>query len=186
MPQTVTQKTKTRTYGVLIAVALSALFVDRFLLGGHPVSVEASAEDRANAAVDKVLALTPTGLSIPELPFPRNLPDTADAPPSRDIFAFPTAPQPDSDGQAEGERKGKGAPVLSDASTFATRNHLEAVLSNNAFQVAVVNGLWMRTGQTLDACTLVRIEGTRAYFECPDGTPVLDLAGKPATKRRPR
>ena len=182
-----TQKTKTRTYGVLIALALSALFVDRFLLGGQSAPVEASANEPTHAAVDRVLALTPTGLSIPELPFPRNLPDTSDAPSSRDLFAFPAKPDPKPAPSGRGEeRNANGALVLSDTATFIKEKHLDALLSNKSFQVAVVNGLWMRAGQSLDGCTLVRVEGTRAYFGCPDGTPVLDLAKKPSTKRRPR
>ena len=172
------QETKTRTYVLIIVLALAAFGVDRFLIGGHAAPAEAATKGSARAAVERVLAMTPTGLPIPELPFPRNLPDVPAGPASRDLFAFPSAVH---DGRA-GRRTADARRGLSDAAAFAVRNHLYAVLSDGGLQVAVVNGLWMQTGQTLDACTLTRVEGTRAYFQCAKDEAILDLVEKPRTR----
>lgn len=153
----------------IIALALGALFVDRFLLDGGESPAPAVADD-ATSPVRHDHAASPDaeGLSIPELPFPRSLPDAAHRILQRDLFAFPAVDAADSESR-------RGNTRLSDAETFAAGHRLEAVLSDGQFAIAVVNGMWLRIGHRLDGCTLTRIERTRAYFSCGKDQAVLDL-----------
>jgi hypothetical protein len=175
----VTQKSKTRVYVAIIIVALAALFVDRFLLGGKSLPATAVAKESAAHGVKSKSDATPDGLSIPELPFPRNLPRAGDPALMRDLFAFVGASQDDRGAAGRAGRGAKSsADALSDAASFGSTHHLDAVLLGSGLEVAVINNVWVQKGQTLDGCTLERIEKTRAYLKCGEDQAVLDLATK--------
>jgi len=159
-------------YIAITLLALGALFVDRFLFGGSTAPAEVAAQDTVQEITARVQALSPTGLSIPELPFPRNLTALSDAATVRDLFA-PPGPEPASKRGAAAHRQDA---AKADAETFTSRNRLEAVLSDRETPMAVVNGKWIRVGQSVDGCTLTRVEGTRAYFQCVEEAIVWDLA----------
>jgi len=49
---------------------------------------------------------------------------------------------------------------------FKERHTVSAVASSGAFTMAIVDGVWMGVGQSLDGCVLTRISGETAVFDC--------------------
>ena len=170
-----TRQNKNRTYIVVILLALCALAVDRFVLSGVTGPATVSADEATRELTARIQALTPTGLSIPELPFPRNLPSSNGRPVTRDLFAPVTLETSDATDTLNATKK--------DRQTFAERNRLEAVISDGSTHIAVINGLWIQPGQSHDGCVLTRVMGNRAHFKCPEGETVLDVCGTHQTRR---
>lgn len=168
------KRTKNRIYVAITLVALCALFFDRLVLNGSTNPAPATAAVAAQDVATRTGDLTPAALSIPELPFPRNLPHPSTGLLQRDIFAPPgVSASPDRSKQDGKSRK------MSDAVTFTTRNRLEAVLSDTSGAIAVVNGKWVYIGQSFDGCTLTRINGATAIFHCGDSETVLNVVQDP-------
>lgn len=116
-------------------------------------------------------------ISVPELPFPRNLKPVEPTAAMRDIFARPisaataTANEDDGDGMGGSPKTGEKRPM--GRATFMTEHRLEAVMINEGLRVAIVNGQWKQIGDCLDGCTLLDITGESAVFHCPDGDALL-------------
>ncbi len=68
-----------------------------------------------------------------------------------------------------------GGPGPVTSAIFFTQHRLDAIMSDQDLIIAVVDGTLVQPGQVIDGCTLTRLEGTRAYFNCFDGEAVLDL-----------
>ncbi len=183
-----------RRKGVFFAVMLcgaAALVVDRCALSQE--RAVARGEPRASARAGRRSRPTPAaqespsptlqaedGSSIPELPFPRGLPAFGPSAAVRDLFAppLPTSAR-DSRGLATDKRSAwstgqQNAGRVSSA-TFMTRHHLNGVLLHQRLRIAIVDGMWLRIGQSVDGCTLLGIGGNRARFECFDGQAELKV-----------
>ncbi len=120
-------------------------------------------------------------LSIPEVPFPRGLSASDNRLATmRDLFAPPREvlerlarkDGTDKDDPAAGSSEGAGRP---NSATFVTQNRLDGVLLYQRLEIAIVNGLWVRIGQSVEGCTLAAISGKEARFECYDGEAVLTV-----------
>jgi hypothetical protein len=111
-------------------------------------------------------------LAVPEVPFPRGLPLWDGREPLRDVFSRTTNGLPDNDSSRSGQ-DGRAAP--SACADFAGAHRLEAVLVQERLRIAVVNGRWLRVGETVDGCTLIEIVGENGRFRCRDGEIVLSL-----------
>jgi hypothetical protein len=170
-------RTKQRMYLSLMGVCAVALLVDRLVLRRS-----ATAPASADAAVGATRGEGGAGTAesrrepIPELPFPRGLSSIESAEGFRDIFS-------PSDNSASGEaarrRQGAGgsesAPAARDS--FVAAHRLDAVMEAEGLKIAIVNGVWVRVGQSVSGCALREIRGTEARFACSDGDAVLIVAG---------
>lgn len=169
--------TRKRVYLIVIGVGGVALLVDRFVLN-DPATGPKPARAAVNRLDENASAENAGKVPIPEIPFPKNLPD---APPSdalRDIFVRPdnAGATAGSDGAAGHDSKQPEKTKESSQGEFVKRYSLDAVFREADLQVAVVNGHWLRIGDTIGACTLVSIRETAARFRCPDGDAVLDIS----------
>lgn len=131
---------------------------------------------------------TPPPSSIPELPFPRDIePYDADSP-IPDLFAPPESivARAAADGAA-----GKATPdggqntsvVGAARATFRLKHRLTAVLIDERLRIAIVDGMWVRVGQSLDGCVLSAVSGNEARFACHDGESVLQITDGNAAVR---
>ena len=180
---------KKQLYLGVMLLGGAALFVDRFLLPSSataPAPVAAT-PTRAGRSLRPATADAPgkdpaVELSVPELPFPRNLPPWDHSGPMRDLFSpltagvQTTADNPDA-------ASGQGT-----CAAFSREHRLEAVFvesgatGNGAaegLRIAVIDGRWVRVGETLDGCTLIEADGNKVRFRCRDGELSLRLAAAP-------
>lgn len=187
---------KTKVYLALIAAGLLALAVDRTYLGASTPSstvaslVDPDSHDSKEEDVESASAprhrpapklVAPSKLSVPELHFPRSLPVYDPATEMRDLFA-----RSDSNGSAAGNalpaRGGSSKRTIANQAigreAFQATHRIDAVMVQDSLKIAVVDGRWMRVGDVLDTCTLIRIEGDAAEFQCHDGDTVLSPSGR--------
>jgi len=178
-----------------MACGAIALLVDRVVFSGSdstPAQAHAQ-EDRPDrrstkphqipsAAAAKLAAAKASTVlaSIPELPFPRNLPAFDSSGSFRDIFSPPGSDDQGRRRPGSGSRPDKAA--LS-AAQFSTKHRLDAVLIRDELKIAIVDASPLRDGDSLDGCQLVRISGTSVEFSCGGGPAVLNLSN-PLEKSR--
>lgn len=174
---------KKRTYLVLMAIGAAALAVDRFVLPTpvtEPGTAVALSTTTPAATVDHSDTESAPALSIPELPFPRELKPLDQTAVVRDLFAPPSsALHPNTDGAptdkdasmtGNGDRTGEAT-----GAAFLTQHRLTGVLIRKGLKIAVVDDAWVRIGQELDGCKLVALTGNEATFACPDQDVVLKV-----------
>ena len=176
---------KKRIYAAILALAGSALLLDRVMLVGPPQA--ASADNVAHRSLSALGVQTPTARTpplaptpFPELPLHDTLPRHL-----RDVFA-PAAlaqnallgPEQEDAIPAIDSRRGETGAVQPER--FEEDHRLLAVMISDHVTVAVVDDRWLRVGDSLDGCELVEISGTGVSFRCPHGTAFLS-----ATDDRP-
>jgi len=169
---------KKKTYLAIIALGGVGVLVDRFILTA-PVSQPTEA-----VAATPTHSAEPTGKgtqsgsfalrSIPELPFPRGLEAYHAGEEFRDLFAPPGSqwrgrPGDGRTDNAEGSRR------LTTASSFPQRHKLTGVVLLERLGIAVVDGSWLRIGESLDGCLLTEIGNNSARFRCSDGETSLEV-----------
>jgi len=116
-------------------------------------------------------------LSIPELPFPRNLNPYDPSAPIRDIFMRPpsaaveTADQAASDSPESAATSGEKQRI--GRAAFAAQHRLDAIMIQQRLKIAILDGRWMQVGDVIDGCTLFVINGESAVFRCRDGDALL-------------
>jgi len=115
-----------------------------------------------------------TTMATLELPFPRTIPAWDPRTPIRDIFA------PFSDGDAADKRHprspGGGDAGKASCADFVARHHLDAVLVQESLKIAILDGVWVRMGESIDGCVLTEIVGHKVRFRCRDGDTSLALS----------
>ena len=170
---------KKRIYLGVIGLCGIALLVDRLVITqGATAPAEALAHVRKPSLKPSDADADRKTVSIPELPFPRMLKPMDPAEPMRDLFAPPdNRLGSDRTGNARGRRGTGTRGNASSASrqAFLASHHLKAILDDPRLKIAIVDGLWVRIGQTVGGCRLTKVEGIRACFTCPDGEAVLIL-----------
>ena len=153
----------------------AALVVDRCILTPSvtmPASVAAS-DVKSPARPPAAAAVPPDApLSIPELPFPRGIPTWDPRAPIRDLFA------PHSGGSATDKARSTSSEDAAKGTCVAfTKDHrLDAVLLQERLKIAIVDGVWVRIGESVDGCVLSEIVGNKVRFLCRDGDVVLTLS----------
>jgi hypothetical protein len=173
---------KKQVYFVILIVSGLALAVDRFVLSGSvsaPEKVKASPpEALASPADSTVAAAEGEAPAIPELPFPHGVERFTFGSDIPDLFAPPrhfvrgdTVPSVTGVDNPGGEDKPPTRGLNSSA--FAIQHELDGVLDHQRLKIAIIGGRWMRIGDEIDGCTLARISGDVARFECRDGEAVL-------------
>ncbi len=176
-------KSRRKTYLVLLAVAALGLVMDRFLFTGSATApAEASAATAARPSVGRGAATGNAGpsSSIPEIPFPTGLVAAEALSKIPDVFAPPSvrlrgesgAGPPYNAGTGDG---GRGPSERLSAAAFESRHTLDGVLVYQRLKMAVLGGRPVRIGDTIDGCTLEDVSGYRARFECHDGPAVLKV-----------
>ena len=113
-------------------------------------------------------------LTALELPFPRAIPVWNPQSPIRDLFA------PFSDEDTADKRHAR-SPRGVDAghgtcADFESRHRLEAVLVQESLKIAILDGTWVRIGESVDGCALTEIVGNKVRFRCRDGDTTLALS----------
>ncbi len=127
---------------------------------------------------------TPPPSSIPELPFPRDIePYDADSP-IPDLFTPPeSVVARGAAGEATPDGGQKTSVVGAARETFRLKHRLNGVLIDERLRIAIVDGMWLRTGQSLDGCVLSAVSGNEARFACHDGESVLEITDGSAGMR---
>lgn len=186
-------KTKTIIYTAVVGVGLIALVVDRCFLGATAPQSSAAGEPDDNISHDQELhaqtaaparrrpavAAAAGKISVPELHFPRNLPTFDSAMELRDLFQRPGV-APARGGKSIAGHPGGDEEKAIGRESFAAAHHVDGVFVQERLKIAIVNGKWVREGEKIDECTLLRIEGDSAVFQCHDGDTVLSPARKNA------
>jgi hypothetical protein len=177
----------------LLAVGAIALTADRWIFSdGAAVTDPATAlgQHAPQSAVSAPVSLDSLrGMSIPELPFPHHLPTPDHQEPIRDLFAPPERvlekdPSPGIDAGRSGPRGDKQAADKSDSSgdksadsdTFVSQHRLNGVLIDESLKIAIVDGAWVRVGESVTGCTLLKVSGNEVRFKCSDGEAVLKVS----------
>jgi hypothetical protein len=172
-----------RTYFAVMIVGGLALVVDRCVPSDgtlDPVAAVARVPGDSPTPASARPGETPPASSIPELPFPRDIelydPDS----PIPDLFTPPESvlPRDATDGAAgkatqDGERN--TSVVGAARATFRLKHRLTGVLIDERLRIAIVDGMWVRVGQSLDGCVLSAVSGNQARFACHDGESVLEI-----------
>lgn len=175
----VSRAKKKRIYLGVIGLCGIALLVDRLVITqGASAPAEALADVRRPILKSSDAGTAKKTVSIPELPFPRMLKPIDPAETIRDLFA-----PPDNSGGSGSAGNARGRPgtgsrgdaLSTSRHAFLAGYHLEAVLDDQRLKIAIVDGLWVRIGQTVGGCRLTKVEGVRACFACPDGEAVLTM-----------
>lgn len=187
-------KTKTVIYSAVVGVGLIALVVDRCFLGATAPQSSAAGEPGDDIEQDHsahsqsappsrrrpAVAAAAGKISVPELHFPRNLPTFDSAMEMRDLFQRPGI-APVRGGKASAGQSGDDEETAIGRESFAAVHHVDGVFVQERLKIAIVNGKWVREGEKIDECTLLRIEGDSAVFQCHDGDTVLSPARKSAS-----
>ena len=189
-------KRKKTIYAAILALGAAALLIDRLL---SPPSVQlAAASDRPLTALGVETPEAPAAsVAAAPVPAPRRRPSerSEDSPflPVRDLFATTDTVRtallgvPD-DPLSPNPLSGPGG--LADVATaaiFEQEHRLTGVMVRAAgfsprgdLSIAVVDGVWLRVGDTLDGCKLIDITGAGVSFQCAGGVASLSAVTRPA------
>lgn len=173
-----------KMYIVVTVLGGAALMVDRCILtpsATMPASVKADA-GRGSGTRGQGPAVPPTpdprspaeSLATLELPFPRGIPAWNPQSSIRDLFApFSDEDAPDkrSPRLARGADAGHGT-----CAAFESQRRLDAVLVQESLKIAILDGAWVRIGESLGGCVLTEIVGNKVRFRCRDGDTILALS----------
>ena len=168
-------RAKKQIYIAFMLLGGVALVVDRCVLTPSvtmPASVAASVAATAPPP-SAASASSADTLAILELPFPRAIPAWDPRSPIRDIFA------PFSDDDTADKRRTR-SPRGADAghgtcAGLLSQHHLEAVLVQDSLKIAILDGAWVRIGESVNGCVLTEIVGHKVRFRCRDGDTLLTL-----------
>lgn len=175
-------RSKKKTYLAVMLIGGAALVIDRCFLtpgvtGPAPVAASVTTTNSGVPAPGMDAPRPATAaqtLTTLELPFPRAIPVWNPQSPIRDIFA------PYSEGDAtdkprtRSHRNGDGGQGT--CAGFVSQYHLEAVLVQESLKIAILDGAWVKIGESIGGCVLTEIIGAKVRFRCRDGDAVLALS----------
>ena len=165
-------RAKKKIYIAVMLLGGVALVVDRCVLTTSvtmPATVAATAPPPPAAS-----APSAETLATLELPFPRAIPAWDPQSPIRDLFA-PFSDENATDKRHTRSRRGADA-GQGTCAAFVTQHRIEAVLVQESLKIAIVDGAWVRIGESVDGCILTEIVGNKVRFRCRDGDIVLALS----------
>jgi len=179
---------KRTLYLTLITLGGLALAVDRLLLN-HPIT---GPEDALGGLGTELLGAAPPPIRadsrepIPELVFPRPLPDGEEKTAIRDVFSPPPGifakparnQSTDQNAHADGSAD---SPTRLSSAELTVHHRLTGVLIDGTRSIAILDGGWLRIGEEVDGCRLVALTGQEAEFQCHDGKAVLLISGRSGT-----
>ncbi|MCO6436325.1 MAG: hypothetical protein J5J06_04475 [Phycisphaerae bacterium] len=187
-----------RWFMIMMGISVTAMFVDRFLVGyqmAGPQGASAGTVTEHAGQVGGISVRTGDSVAlIPEVPFPKNLPESTSRLMSRDLFRRPgrtTSASSIGSAPAKPDRTSNSQTSRSVAEEFPERHRLEAVMLDGERAIAIVDGQWLREGSLWDGCRLHQIGETKVHFQCNDGDTILQLettlplsGTKPVTQQR--
>lgn len=170
-------RAKTKIYIAFMLLGGVILVLDRCVLTPSvTMPAPAAASAPRLAAQPPVTATGPSAdtLATLELPFPRAIPAWDPQSPIRDLFA----PFSDHDAADKRHQRSPGGADAGKGSCadFAAQHHLEAVLVQESLKIAILDGVWVRIGESIDGCVLTEIVGNKVRFRCRDGDALLPLS----------
>jgi len=162
-----------------------ALLVDRCVLSESVTAPpDAAAVERPTVRPVRPDPPNPAAVSIPELPFPRNLPRFDARADIRDLFSASSADLAGSTADKGRRRSPRDAdPTWSDSATFVSRHHLQGAMLQDRLKIAIVDGVWVRIGESIDGCELTDVAGNKVRFACYDGPAELILPARSGSSR---
>lgn len=174
------KRKKKHLYAGVLLIGALALLADRLLgpadTGPQPASAQ---QDRqALGAVTDELQPRPTN-SIVAAPFPGPLAEPTPGAPLRDVFELSQRVQDilnestSDDPRRPGSKPNKPPPF--DPQAFAGAHRLSAVMISGGVASALIDGRWVREGESLDPCVLTTLTGTTASFTCFGETVTLSV-----------
>ena len=163
------QGSKKKIYIALMLLGGAALVVDRCVL-----TPSVTMPTTAAASTPRAAAPSAEALATLELPFPRAIPAWDPQSPIRDLFA----PYSDDDGaDKRSTRTSRGADAgQGTCADFVTQHRLDAVLVQESLKIAIVDGAWVRIGESVNGCVLTEVVGNKVHFRCRDGDTVITLS----------
>lgn len=170
------QRSKNKFYVAFMLLGGAALVVDRCVLTPSvtmPATVAASAPHTAAPSAASTSSSSET-LATLELPFPRAIPTWDPQSPIRDIFA-PFSDDDVTDKRHSRSSRGADA-VQGTCAGLLSQHHLEAVLVQESLKMAILDGVWVRLGESVDGCVLTEIVGNKVRFRCRDGDTLLTVS----------
>ncbi len=175
---------KKQLYAAIVALGACALLVDRFLIlkeTGALQSASASTQSSSPESARTAIASSEDETAIPELHFPKDIPKVALDDQLRDWFEPPASPSdPSNNLQINSLTSHKGnfkklPPPQTPSERLVSEHHLNAIIDTPTVKVAVVDGEWIRIGETVGECTLSALAGRSAHFSCLDADVTMSL-----------
>lgn len=157
---------KKKCYLLLVGLSGVGLIVDSLIPTDSATVPAAARAAPARPIVNPASEALPL---IPRLPFPRSLRTWDRSSGIRDIFL---PPQMESKATDEGQSPDETPSQVDDEThrqSFASRHALHAVMVTGSLRIAVVDGTWVRVGESFDGCKLERISNNQALFSCDAG-----------------
>jgi len=171
------QGSKKKIYIAVMLLGGVALLVDRCVLTPGVTTPAPAAASTPRTAAPSAAAVAPSSaetLATLELPFPRTIPPWDPQAPIRDLFA------PYSDDDGADKRRTRSAPGADagreTCAGFAAQHRLQALLVQDSLKIAILDGAWVRIGESVDGCVLTEIVGNNVRFRCRDGDTVITLS----------
>lgn len=180
---------KKRLYLALLLLGAVALMLDRFVFSGGvtgPDTAIASDTDTGATPIAGAAGDEKSTVAIPELRFPRGLTPVGPNWSIRDLFLPPKLRAQHESDRATAGKNASGPRTRPDRvgrDEFQSRHRADGVIEVERLTMAIVDGLWMQIGQTLDGCRLTEASENEVRFACFDGEVVLHVI-RGATDRR--
>ncbi len=176
-----TGQKKHLVYMAAVVLGGAALVVDRTILSdgaSGPAKASASGSSSTTGSSRAVQAPIVEATPIPELHFPRSLPAIDVQSNIRDWFKPPASKLEKQQDQLSAQKelrdeKDPGGPLTCEE--FIAAHRLDAVVGCAGWQVAIIDGRWVRAGESLDGCTFKQVSGRSVEFECVDGVAIMVL-----------
>lgn len=161
--------TKRNIYIGTIVLAGLALLVDRALFGGAATAPADATAVEPSAAASESSVTAPAREPVPRIRFPEGLAAYASDSLPRDPFAAPQAVPDRVDASARQPQR-----AITQAE-FAARHTLSAVMARASDSLAIVDGVVLRVGDSIEGCDVIGIEPRRVRFACPGREVELEL-----------
>ncbi len=157
-----------KLYAALVLLGLVAVVVDRLIGPGVTDAPGAARADGVAPRAGTAKEAVPEALCVEAAPFPRHVPAPFRVEPTRDPFA-PPSQHSSSFGEFDVDDPSEAS------ATFEQSHRLAAVLSTGEGGLVIVDDQLLRVGQSIQECTLTRVEGAEATFVCFDGPITLHV-----------
>lgn len=169
---------KKKTYLAIVGILSLAFFVDRLWLSGSATAPQTASAGPPDADLGLTGPEELTKLPIPGVPFPKNIPKFGTDFVLRDVFLKPgktggPTRNPSLDGRSTGDAVREHDHSRKE---FASSHTITAVFSDDGLGIAVVDGEWLRVGQSISGCRLIGVDGAEARFQCHDGELTMEIS----------
>ena len=162
-----TNRRRRNVYVGVMLIALAAFAVDRLLTDSPRLVAAEGPSPPVDVRSEMPLEAGSLPVSIPRIPFPRGVQRAKMSVEFVDVFAPPWV-RDGSPQRGLGPRPEAALTRVSLPRAFRERHTLTAIVAHGDVHVAVIDGLWVRVGDRLSGCELVRIADRTAVFKCDD------------------